>query len=197
MSIKVIKDAIPRSLCLAAEAAWPCPDWPFWHRYNGVSANKYGSMDRNRIPQACLAALDALALSVIPYIGDSFIDYDLHAAGMHMIPPGGFLGRHLDAECHPIRPWKRTHSIVLSVNSTWGELCGGQLVLESNLDSEPNTIIDVSPGQAVIFETPGQWHEVLRVNTDASLLHRKTLALFAWTQAECSGKTSAQFETKR
>jgi Rps23 Pro-64 3,4-dihydroxylase Tpa1-like proline 4-hydroxylase len=189
MSVDIITDAIPRSLVLAAEAAWPSPDWQYWHRYNGATANKYGSMDRSRIPPACIAALDALALAVAPYIGDSFIDYDLHAAGMHMMPPGGFLGRHLDAECHPIRPWKRTHSIVLGVNSAWGELCGGELVIE------PDTIIGVEPGRAVIFETAGTWHQVNRVNTDVSRLYRKTLALFAWQiDHNCDGGTSAKFQ---
>jgi Rps23 Pro-64 3,4-dihydroxylase Tpa1-like proline 4-hydroxylase len=189
MSVDIITDAIPRSLVLAAEAAWPSPDWQYWHRYNGATANKYGSMDRSRIPPACIAALDALASAVAPYIGDSFIDYDLHAAGMHMMPPGGFLGRHLDAECHPIRPWKRTHSIVLSVNSAWGELCGGELVIE------PDTIIGVEPGRAVIFETAGTWHQVNRVNTDVSRRYRKTLALFAWKiDHNCDGRTSANFQ---
>ena len=189
MTHKIICDVIPRSLCLAAEAAWPSLDWPYWHRYNGATANKYGSMDRSRIPPACLAALDALALAVIPHIGDSFIDYDLHAAGMHMMPPGGFLGRHLDAERHPIRPWRRTHSIVLGVNSAWGELCGGELIIE------PDTVIGVQPGRAVIFETAGAWHQVSRVSTDVSELYRKTLALFAWQiDNNCDGRSSANFQ---
>jgi Rps23 Pro-64 3,4-dihydroxylase Tpa1-like proline 4-hydroxylase len=193
MSIKIITDAIPRSLVLAAEAVWPSPDWQYWHRYNGATANKYGSMDLSRIPPACIAALDALALAVIPYIGDSFIDYDLHAAGMHMMPPGGFLGRHLDAECHPIRPWRRTHSIVMGVNSAWNPDHGGKLVIESNLDSQPDTIIFPEPGQAVIFETAGQWHEVTQVATDSQW--RKTLALFAWQiDHKCDGRTSANFQ---
>jgi Rps23 Pro-64 3,4-dihydroxylase Tpa1-like proline 4-hydroxylase len=188
MSVKIIENAIPRSLILAAEAAWPDQLWPYWHRYNGATANKYGSMDRSRIPAACLAALDALALAVADHIGDSFIDYDLHAAGMHMMPPGGFLARHLDAECHPIRPWKRTHSIVMSINSAWGELCGGELIIE------PDTMIGVEPGRAVIFETAGTWHQVNRVNTDVSGLYRKTLALFAWQiDHNCDGRTSANF----
>jgi hypothetical protein len=189
MSVNIIDNAIPRSLVLAAEAAWPSPDWVHWHRYNGATANKYGSMDRSRIPPACIAALDALALAVADQIGDSFIDYDLHAAGMHMMPPSGFLGRHLDAECHPIRPWKRTHSIVMGVNSAWGELCGGELVIE------PDTMIGVEPGRAVIFETAGTWHQVNRVNTDVSRLYRKTLALFAWRiDHNCDGRTSANFQ---
>ena len=190
MLAKVIENVIPRSLVLAAEAAWPSPDWPYWHRYNGKTGNKFGSMDRDRLPPACLAALDSLALAVIPHIGDSFIDYDLHAAGMHMMPPGGFLSRHLDAECHPIRPWRRTHSIVMSVNSQWNPEHGGQLVIES---PDGNREIVPEPGQAIIFETANQWHEVKPVSTDATQF-RKTLALFAWDlRYDHAAKSHADF----
>ena len=190
MLAKVIENVIPRSLVLAAEAAWPSPDWPYWHRYNGKTGNKFGSMDRDRLPPACLAALDSLALAVIPHIGDSFIDYDLHAAGMHMMPPGGFLGRHLDAECHPVRPWRRTHSIVMSVNSQWNPEHGGQLVIES---PDGNREIVPEPGQAIIFETANQWHEVKPVSTDATQF-RKTLALFAWDlRYDHAAKSHADF----
>ena len=183
MGVNIIPNAIPQSLCRAAEAAWPTTDWPHWHRYNGATANKYGSMDRARIPAACLAALDALALAVVPYIGDSFIDYDLHAAGLHMMGPGGFLGRHLDAERHPIRPWRRTHSIVMSVNENWSAEYGGQLVI----GSDPHI---PESGDAIVFETVGQQHEVLPVACG----NRKTLALFAWVvDRDCEGTTSAQF----
>ena len=185
--VTIIPHAIPISLVRAAEAAWPAPDWQYWHRYDGKTANKFGSMDRARIPPACLAALDALAIAVGPYIDGSFIDYDLHAAGLHMMPPGGYLRMHQDAECHPIRPWKRTHSIVMGVNTSWGELCGGELHLEQVGMYTPE------PGQAIIFQTAGQWHEVTPVNTQVSLTHRKTLALFAWTVAECEGTHSANF----
>lgn len=189
MTVQIVKNAIPRSLCLAAEAAWPSPEWPHWHRYNGATANKYGSMDRSRIPPACLAALDALALAVIPHIGDSFVDYDLHASGCHMLPPGGFLGRHLDAECHPLRPWRRTHSIVMFVNSVWGESQGGELVIGKEA-------IPVAQGTAVVFTTDGAWHHVEPVSTHSAAF-RKTIALFAWELADCAGQTSAIFqETK-
>lgn len=183
MSHVVLENAIPSALCRAAEAAFPSPDWPYWHRYNGATANKYGSMDRCRIPPACLAALDALAVAVVPHIGQSFIDYDLHAAGLHMMPPGGFLGRHMDAECHPIRPWRRTHSIVMALTET----LGGNLILEGIGKFSPE------PGHAIVFATPGQWHEVTQVADDS--VYRKTLALFAWKRVpDCNGSTSAHFE---
>jgi Rps23 Pro-64 3,4-dihydroxylase Tpa1-like proline 4-hydroxylase len=187
MTHKIIVDAIPRSLCLAAEAAWPDQFWPFWHRYNGATANKYGSMDRSRIPAACLAALDALALAVVPFIGESFIDYDLHGAGMHLSLAGGFLKRHLDAERHPIRRWERTHSIVLCVSSEWEDRYGGQMVIEGQGTFTPRF------GTALIFETRGAVHEVKPVADDAPV-GRKTLALFGWkTSAMDEGSTSAIF----
>jgi len=187
--IEIIERAIRPATLRAAEAAWPKPDWNGWHRYNNATSNKYGSLHHSLIPRACMRALDELADVVSPLIGDSFIDYDLHAAGMHMMPPGGFLGRHLDAECHPIKPWVRTHSIVLFVNthSGWGELCGGELLVDGELP------IPVESNKAVVFETKNTWHEVARVNTDVTLVHRKTLALFAWKQQECVGATSAIF----
>ena len=180
-------NAISPALLRACEAAWPEPSWNGWHRYKGATADKYGSLHHSLIPRACMAALDALAELASTRIGNSFIDYDLHAAGLHMMPPGGFLGRHLDAECHPIRPWRRTHSIVLFVNHQWGELCGGQLILE------PDHRIDVNPNTAVVFETADRWHSVNRVGTDISGLHRKTLALFAWELSDCAGAIQANF----
>ena len=194
MSVTILPEAISPAILRACEAAWPDPTWNGWHRYKGTTADKYGSLHHSLIPRACMTALDALAAVVGNHIGDSFIDYDLHAAGLHMMPPGGFLGRHLDAEYHPIRPWRRTHSIVMPVNSAWGELCGGELVIESNLDSEPDQVFEVVPGRVVIFETPNIWHKVNRVNTDISKLYRKSLALFAWQlDDDCNGKTSADF----
>jgi hypothetical protein len=190
MSVEIIQNAIPDSLRRAAEAAWPSPEWPYWHRYNGKTGNKYGSMDRDRLPPACLAALDALALAVIPFIGESFVDYDCHAAGLHQMPPGGFLARHLDAESHPIRQWRRTHSIVMGVNSAWNPEHGGKLVIES---PDGNREIAPEPGQAIIFETAGQWHEVTPVAADATQF-RKTLALFAWDlQYDHTAKSHADF----
>lgn len=195
MVVEIIKNAIPQSLCRAAEAAWPDQYWPFWHRYDGKTANKFGSMDRSRIPAACLAALDALAMAVADRIGDSFIDYDLHAAGMHMLPPGGFLARHLDAEAHPIRLWTRTHSIVLGVNSLWnGPKWGGQLVIET---AEGPQEIFPEQGQAIVFKTAKRWHEVRPVTDCQSTCcnpYRKTLALFAWnSEYTPNGSTGADF----
>jgi len=193
VSVTIIPNAINPAIIRACEAAWPDTTWNGWHRYKGATADKYGSLHHSLIPRACMAALDALAAVAANHIGESFIDYDCHAAGLHMMPPGGFLGRHLDAECHPIRPWRRTHSIVMGVNSAWNREHGGKLVIESNLDSQPDMSIFPEPGQAIIFETAGQWHEVKPVAPDASQ-YRKTLALFAWDlRYDHTAKSHADF----
>ena len=184
MSILVIDNALPLHLIRSASASWPANDWTGWHRYKGQTADKFGSLHASLIPEACRVALQHLALRVGPYIGESFIDFDLHAAGLHQIPPGGFLGRHLDAERHPLRPWQRTHSIVLFLN-TLGHDDGGKLSIE------PDEMIQPVCNRIVIFETPGAWHEVLPTSTDAPM--RRTLALFAWQESAGNGNTSSKF----
>lgn len=186
----VIHDAIPEPVLRAAAAAWPAPDWSGWHRYKGLTADKYGLLHASLLPHACRVALDRLAGVVCSELEgtQSFVDYDLHAAGLHQIPPGGFLGRHLDAEYHPFRPWKRTHSIILFLDTLSPE-DGGQLIIDPDVKVVPTS------NQAVIFKTPGCWHEVTR--TKPNVPFRRTLALFAWElTSEKTGNTSAEFSDK-
>ena len=71
----------------------------------------------------------------------------------------------------------------MSVNENWSAEYGGQLVI----GSDPHI---PESGDAIVFETVGQQHEVLPVACG----NRKTLALFAWVvDRDCEGTTSAQF----
>lgn len=187
MQLIRIPNALPDCLLRAVQAVWPDESWQYWHRYTGKTADKYGSMDRCRIPAAIQAALDHLAAVCGSRLPEGcFIDYDLHAAGMHMIPPGGFLGRHLDAEYHPIRSWRREWSIVCNVNREWQDWYGGYLLIDG---CEP---LLPEPGTAFMFSTPGVWHEVSQ--TDLTAPNRQTLALFGWSMCdEKPGQTAANF----
>lgn len=179
--IQVFDNVVSPHLVRSAAAVFPDQHWPFWHRYNGVTANKFGSMDRVRIPQACQAVLDCMAIfagNVLAHTR-SFIDYDLHAAGMHMIPPGGFLARHLDAERHPLRPWRRTHSIVMFLNEEWSPAWGGELHIDEYGGIPPKF------GRMVVFTTAENWHQVVPVSLKGD--YRKTLALFAWESDKSAG----------
>lgn len=182
--VHLTHSTISPALLRAADAAWPSPEWNGWHRYKGSTGDKFGSLHHSVIPRACTVALETLAEHASAFIGDSFIDYDLHAAGLHMMPPGGFLARHVDAERHPLKQWRRTHSIVLFVNRlNPGD--GGRLHIEGQTTLRPE------PNVCCIFETPGQWHEVYK--TSASAPYRKTLAMFAWSLDDGEGATSSTF----
>lgn len=181
----IIDNAISNSKLSAADAAWPEASWNGWHRYHGKTADKFGLIHHSLAPPAIQRALWAVAEVIEQRLPDGcFVDYEMHGAGMHMIPPGGFLGRHLDAEKHPQRPWSRTHSAVLFLDSS-APADGGKLVIDGNS-------VDPIRNQLVIFETPGAWHEVTQV-TGYRL--RRSLALFAWrVNTSASGATSARFE---
>jgi Rps23 Pro-64 3,4-dihydroxylase Tpa1-like proline 4-hydroxylase len=77
----------------------------------------------------------------------------------------------------------------MGVNSRWTKDCGGELVIET---SEGTQTIYPQSGQAIIFTTRNQWHEVKPVaNISQS---RKTLALFAWEASkQIVGSTGADF----
>lgn len=170
-------EALPKSLCRSAEASWPSEDWPFWHRYTGATADKFGSKDRSRIPPACQRVLDVAAAKLEPFLDDGeFVDFDLHAAGMHMIPPGGFVAPHCDAEVHPLMKWQRTRSAIIFVNSEWSPQLGGAL----ELHSDPKHVITPTPATMVVFPTDGVVHSVSQ--TTAVAPHRRTLCLFVWKQ---------------
>jgi len=178
----VIDNALPEHLIRSAIAAWPAKDWTGWHRYKNATADKYGSLHGSLIPAACRIALEQLALRVGDHLGSSFVDYEYHAAGLHQLPPGGFLGRHLDAVKHPLRPWQRTHSVVLFLDTI---IASGQLIVE---DQEIPSVSN----RAVIFRTDNCWHAVLPTKH-----WRRSLALFAWREtSDTIGSTTATFEVR-
>lgn len=172
MSHAIIENALPDWMRQAALASFPLPDWQYWHRY---PSGKSATVDACRLPRACLAALDCLALTVPPI--DGFWDYDLHGAGLHEMPPGVALGNHVDATHHPVRPWRRVGSLVFWLN----DCNGGELIVSGEK-------ITPKAGLAALFRAD-QPHEVLTTHTS-----RKTLSLFCWTlDAGPKSRTAALF----
>lgn len=169
MSVIRIGNCLPESIAAGALAAVPPLSWPFWHRYTGRNGDKYGTVDACRLPANVHLALNTLALSLGAYLpAGAFWDMDLHGAGIHVLPPGGFLERHLDAKRHPIHGWTRTTSAVLFLTSHPDG--SGALVLEQS-----KQVIVPEFNTAVIFDTEEEWHWVRKtVGT------RITLALFGW-----------------
>jgi predicted 2-oxoglutarate/Fe(II)-dependent dioxygenase YbiX len=172
--ITKIQNPIPEHIRLAALATFPAIDWPWWHRYGN---GKLATVDPSRIPEGCRAALHALALAVAPPSG--FYDFTFYGAGLHYMPAGSALGRHVDASHHPQRPWRRVSSVVCFLD----DCDGGELVVEGDT-------INPIAGLAASFPS-NQSHEVLPVKTD-----RRTISLFAWEIDHGEKQnTSAVFET--
>jgi len=187
--ITVLDNILPPMVAEGARADFPDESWPWWHRYDTVNARKYGTVDRLRIPRGCAVALDQLADFVSLELSwqNAFIDREWYGGGLHLMPPGGFLKPHLDADRHPLRDWIRRGSVVWFADDCE---VGGGLVVSS--DDGLNQQIQPVRNQAIVIEHgPDAWHGV----TEA-VEPRRTLALFLWEQRDDidpAATTSAKF----
>lgn len=188
MKTVVIKNALPLMLANAVYAEFPRDDWRHWHHYNDAHSKKYGSKDPLRFPTVIHKALSQLGTvieqsGIYEHYPQSFIDYEYHAAGIHMIPSQGHLAKHTDASRHPILPWKRTLSACWYATPDWEQGWGGELKTESEcLTPEFNTL--------VIFEA-NQTHEVLKVTGPEP---RRVLSIFCWElNSHADGDTTSNF----
>ena len=187
MNTIIIENALPIMLANAVVAEFPDENWRYWHKYNDENSLKYATKDHCRIPEACKRALHRLG-NIIEneFIDvDFFVDYDFHGAGMHMIPSGGYLTEHVDAEYHPIMPWKRRLSACWYATPGWDDKWGGEIQIEG-LSTKPEF------NSLLIFESNLR-HEVLPVTGPEN---RKVLSLFCWERENNPvGNTQANFNT--
>jgi hypothetical protein len=103
---------------------------------------------------------------------NAFPDLLLHGAGMHELPPGGYLTRHLDSDSHPTQPeWRRVASGVLLLGDDFN---GGSFCLEENGETR---VIEAKRNRFVLFlSSDTAYHWVERVTGQP----RRTLAMFWW-----------------
>ena len=189
MSLVVIDDFLSPGLLRAVAASWPQPMSPHWHAYHDQNSVKLASRSWDGMPHAAQAALAEMAkIDVDRLLGfdGSFPDLDgLNGAGLHSMSAGGKLGLHMDAECHPLRPWRRVASAVLYLD----QCEGGQLEL---CDTDGTVIRDIEPrfNRMALFACPGAWHRVAPCQSI-----RRSLCLFWWTegQPEAVSARSATF----
>jgi len=186
MNVWKIPDFLPRGLALSAAAEWPSIDWPHWHTYHDKNSRKFGTLDILRLPPACKMAFEELCkLDVDRLCGDprAFPDALGHAAGLHWIPPGGYLGWHTDASQHPTQHWTRKLSVSIYLSEN---LQGGDLMLR---DEDEEIRVRPKFNQLVIFE-PDVQHSVDQVE---STLGRKSIACFFWDSTTSNGSTRSEF----
>ena len=184
--IVVIDNWGPPELLRAVDATWPTLNWEYWHKYADSHAVKYGTKDPDRLPAAAKQIVSLLAeidLRKHGFSVDVFPDMNLHGAGLHCIPPTGFLGRHLDGACHPLKPWKREINAVLFV-SPWDSAWGGNLYFDDcTLEPKFNRLI-------LFSTTENSYHGVDPVTGPKE---RRTVSLFWWSHNETRNRECAEF----
>ena len=183
----VIENAINPHLLRAAWATWPDKKWRGWHRYSGRDAEKYGTKSHHDITTAANACLMQMITAASEYVIDeAFPDLELHGAGMHMIPPSGYLAKHLDSSVMVSTGWRREYSCVLGVNPEWDAGWGGEFVMNGE-------IVQPKFNQLILFETTDDsFHEVQKVRGPVT---RCTLAVFFWSHGTVglNPRTQAKF----
>jgi len=180
-----IPSAVPENLLQGLEANWPAETSDVWHRYSGSMGEKLAILHWRCLPAEAWPVICEIGSIMECYYKGCVIDWRLHGAGLHEIRDGGSLPRHLDGERHPRTGFARWISAVLFVD-TLQQGQGGELVIEGKATIRPEA------GTLVIFETPGQWHEVLPVHTK----RRRTVALFGYLAETRDGRTSALFQPR-
>ena len=180
MRLEIIDNAIPHHLLRSLSATWPASSWRGWHHYKDGNSIKQTTRDAEQIPRAAWPCLHAMTRIVNHECG--FPDWDLQGAGLHEIPSGGHLRRHLDSDVMLATGWKRELSIVLFCNEQWQDDWGGKLVVGE-------TEIVPKFGRMVVFATTdNSWHEVTQVSGP---LARRTLSIFYWSHQPTEGKRSS------
>lgn len=181
----VIDDFAPRGLVNAALAEWPDASWRHWHVYSGEHSVKRATKDAARLPRAAMMLIEQVASMDVPE--GCFPDLELHGAGLHEIPDGGHLGKHLDGAIHPVTGWKREQNAVLFLND---DFFGGELMFFRPDGSETHRVTPAK-NRLVMFSTSDEaWHTVAPVSGG----DRKTLSLFWWSlETTTATRTQAEF----
>jgi Rps23 Pro-64 3,4-dihydroxylase Tpa1-like proline 4-hydroxylase len=158
-------------------------EWPIeWHRQERDTARKWSSTKLGPTARRVVEDFNARELprlECITGIKGLMPDPDLFGAGLHCIPPGGFLHMHVDFNRHP-NGWHRRVNVLIYLNEDWPGEYGGQLLY--GLGEET---ISVAPraGRCVIFNTTeDSWHGhpyPLKCPADRE---RRSLALYFYTE---------------
>lgn len=181
----IIDNAISSSLVRSLWAVWPDKQWSGWHHYKGRDADKYATKSRHDLPHVASLCLLEMARAVDDKVLDfTFPDFEMHGSGMHMIPSGGFLAKHLDSAVMESTGWRREYSCVLCVNPHWQDDWGGEFGIVGHDTVSPRF------NRLILFRTTES--SVHWVNRVTGPISRYTLSLFYWSECEPDDSTRTQ-----
>ncbi len=154
--------------------------WPVqWTKEHGKNQSKWNTQ---ALPPAARALVEAITTkSVVELTGipNLIADPTLFGAGLHCIPPGGFLRMHVDFNTHP-KGWHRRVNYLIYLNERWEDEWGGALKLG---DAQSASYMPRG-GRAVVFETTDDsWHGHPEKLLCPEGVQRRSLALYFYTKA--------------
>lgn len=171
----VLDNFIAPEVVAAINAEWPTDAWL---REDGSFNRKWSRSALTPTAQRVAASIDPAWLSEVTGIPGLFADPDLFGAGLHCIPPGGFLKMHVDFNRHP-KGWHRRVNVLVYLNEVWQDEWRGHLQL--GVGSDAKRIAPLG-GRCVVFETnDASWHghpEPLACPDDRQ---RRSIALYYYT----------------
>jgi hypothetical protein len=190
----VTDNAVSSSLINAALMQFPEPDWHRWYVWDTWHSKKKGTKCPQDLPPVFTLLLQEMVLAIEQYTEmtyESGPDFDLHGAGLSLLEPEGFINTHTDAESHPTRNWRRTHSAILYLDT-----CESGYTTLNDAEGY-NTLTAVTPvrNRILIFETEKQFHGVTTCHE-----LRRTLNLFYWQsepETERSELQKSEFTKER
>jgi len=155
-------------------------EWPTqWVRKDSDTSVKWFNNELSELVESVISEIDIGLVEEVTGIPDLFPDPLLYGAGLHCIPPGGFLKMHVDFNAHP-EGWHRRANMLIYLNERWEDDWGGHL----QLGLESTKLIAPIGGRCVIFETNDQsWHGHPHPLTCPADVQRRSLALYFYTEA--------------
>lgn len=171
----IIDGFLDQSTVARINAEWPQDEWM---KESGKGQKKWST---TRLPPTAKSISDNFDVSkveAITGIDGLFQDRQLFGAGLHCIPRGGFLKRHVDFNQHP-KGWHRRVNCLIYLNQEWKDEWGGHLELGLN---NPVKIAPVG-GRCVIFETNDEsWHGHPFELDCPEDVQRRSMALYFYTK---------------
>jgi hypothetical protein len=186
----VINNFITAETIRAINEQWPSE----WLIEDGKFNRKWSTQ---KLPPAAQAVADSINVGLIEEvtgISGLFADPDLFGAGLHCIPPRGFLKMHVDFNRHP-KGWHRRANVLVYLNEDWREEWGGRLQL--GLGDKAVRIVPEA-GRCVIFETNEEsWHghpDKLACPLDRQ---RRSMALYYYTASAPTAEAHSTIYRRR
>lgn len=153
-------------------------EWPEgWNKEEGKNNKKWHTNNLPPTAAKVAAEISIPMLELATGIRGLFADPGLFGAGLHCIPPGGFLNMHVDFNRHP-KGWHRRVNVLIYLNEIWRHEWGGHLFLGR---SDHKKIAPMG-GRCVIFETNDtSWHGHPVPLACPENVQRRSLALYYYT----------------